>query len=154
MPIEYYKFICEEKNFLYLNEKNVLQPRVLQIIAEFIEKDVKNYRSLQNNLSRYKNIFQYAYSNVYPEIYCSTKKRGFDLKRNFHIMFKTYQDKMQMRSMEKNPNSYESIRKETNLYEQKPINIDEFNNLEEADGKERVEKRKKRDKRLMKIINF
>ena len=61
---------------------------------------------------------------------------------------------MQMRSMEKNPNSYESIRKETNLYEQKPINIDEFNNLEEADGKERVEKRKKRDKRLMKIINF
>ena len=56
--------------------------------------------------------------------------------------------------MEKNPNSYESIRKETNLYEQKPINIDEFNNLEEADGKERVEKRKKRDNRLMKIINF
>ena len=117
MPIEYYKFICEEKNFLYLNEKNVLQPRVLQIIAEFIEKDVKNYRSLQNNLSRYKNIFQYAYSNVYPEIYCSTKKRGFDLKSNFHIMFKTYKDKMQIRSMEKNPNNYESIRKETNLYE-------------------------------------
>ena len=90
MPIEYYEFICEEKNFLYLNEKNVLQPSVLQIIAEFTEKDVKNYRSLQNNVSRYKNIFQYVYSNVYPEIYCSTKKRGFDLKRNFHIMFKTY----------------------------------------------------------------
>ena len=90
MPIEYYEFICEEKNFLYLNEKNVLQPSVLQIIAEFTEKDVKNYRSLQNNVSRYKNIFQYVYSNDYPEIYCSTKKRGFDLKRNFHIMFKTY----------------------------------------------------------------
>ena len=90
MPIEYYEFICEEKNFLYLNEKNVLQPSVLQIIAEFTEKDVKNYRSLQNNVSRYKNIFQYVYSNVYPEIYCSTKKRGFDLKLNIHIMFKTY----------------------------------------------------------------
>ena len=93
MLIEYYKFICEETYFLYLNEKNVLQPRVLQIIAEFIEKDVKNYRSLQNNLSRYKNVFQYVYSNVYAEIYCSTKKRGFDLKSNFHIMFKTSKPK-------------------------------------------------------------
>ena len=36
MPIEFYKFICKEKNFLYLNGKNVLQPKVLQIIAEFI----------------------------------------------------------------------------------------------------------------------
>ena len=69
-------------------------------------------------------------------------------------MFKTYKDKMQIRSMEKNPNNYESIRNETNLYETKPINIDEFNDLEEADGKEQVEKRKKRGKRLMKIINF
>ena len=38
MPIEYYKYICEEKNFLYLNGKNVLQPKVLQIIADSIEK--------------------------------------------------------------------------------------------------------------------
>ena len=74
MPIEFYKFICEEKNFLYLNGKNVLQPKVLQIIAEFIEADEKNYRLLQNNLSSYKNIFQYVYSNVCPEIYCSTEK--------------------------------------------------------------------------------
>ena len=58
MPIEFYKFICEEKNFLYLNGKNILQPKVLQIIAEFIEADEKNYRLLQNNLSSYKNIFQ------------------------------------------------------------------------------------------------
>ena len=83
MPIEYYKFICEEKNFLYLNGKNVLQPKVLQIIADFNKKDEKNYRLLQNNLARYKNIFQYVYSNVYPEIYCLTGKRGFDLKSNF-----------------------------------------------------------------------
>ena len=36
MPIEFYKFICEERNFLYLNGKNELQPKVLQVIAEFI----------------------------------------------------------------------------------------------------------------------
>ena len=57
MPIEYYKFICEENNFLYLIGKNVLQLKVLQIIADFIEKDKKNYKLLQNNLATYKNIF-------------------------------------------------------------------------------------------------
>ena len=127
---------------MYLNGKNVLQPKVLQIITEFIEADKKNYRLLQNNLSSYKNIFQYVSSNVYPEIHCSTEKRSFVLKNNFHIMFKTYKDKMQMRSMGKSPNNYENIRKETNIYEQKPVNIDKSNDSEEADVKEQVEKRK------------
>ena len=88
-----------------------------------------------------------VYSNVYSEIYCSTEKRGFDLKSNFHIMFKTYKDKMQMRSMGKNSINYENIRKETNIYEQKPVNVDDFNDSEEADVKERVGKRKKKTKR-------
>ena len=48
-----------------------------------------------------------------------------------------------MRSLGKNPISYENIRKETNIYEQKPVNIDDFNDSEEADVKERVQKRKK-----------
>ena len=84
----------------------------------------------------YKNVFQYVYSNVYPEIYCTTENRGFDLKRNFHIMFKTYRGKMQMRAVGKNPSNYESLQKETSIYEQKPINIDDFNDLEEAEVKE------------------
>ena len=46
--------------------------------------------------------------------------------------------------MGKNPNNYESIRNETNIYEQKPINIDDFNKAEEAEVKERVEKRKQK----------
>ena len=58
-------------------------------------------------------------------------------------MLKTYKDKMQMRALGKNPNNYENIRKETNIYEQKPINIDDFNDSEEADVKVRVEKQKK-----------
>ena len=88
-----------------------------------------------------------VYSNVYSEIYCSTEKRGFDLKSNFHIMFKTYKDKIQMRSMGKNAINYENIRKETNIYEQKPVNVDDFNDPEEANVKEQVEKRKKQTKR-------
>ena len=47
-----------------------------------------------------------------------------------------------MRSMGKSPNNYENIRKETNIYQQKPVNIDKSNDSEEADVKEQVEKRK------------
>ena len=47
------------------------------------------------------------------------EKRGFDLKSNFHIIFKTYTDKKQLESsMGKNPVNYESIRKETKIYQQ------------------------------------
>ena len=60
-------------------------------------------------------------------------------------MFKTYKDKIQMeRSIGKNPAKYKTIRKETNIYEQKPVNIDDFIDSEEAEVKERVEKQKKK----------
>ena len=45
--------------------------------------------------------------------------------------------------MGKNPANYETIRKE-NIYEQKPVNIDDFNDTEEAEVKQRVEKRKEK----------
>ena len=105
----------------------------------------ENYKDLRNNLSRYKNKFQYVYSNVFPEIYCSTERRGFDLKSNFHIIFKTYKDKKKMEaSLGKNPHNYEEIRDETCVYEQKPIKIDDFNEDEEKNVKERVEKQKQK----------
>ena len=39
MPAEFYKFICEENNFVYLNGKNVIQPGVLEIVEDFIDQD-------------------------------------------------------------------------------------------------------------------
>ena len=93
MPQKFYKHICKGKNFLYLNGKNVLQPKVLKIITDFLNEDKNNYRKVRNNLSSYKSIFQYVYSNVFPDIYCSMEKQGFDLKNNFHIIFKTCKDK-------------------------------------------------------------
>ena len=145
MPAEFYRHICQEKMLLYLNGKNVLQTRLLQIISGFIDAIENNYRLLQNNRSSYKTIFQYVYPNVFPEIYCSTEKIGFHLTSNFHIMFKTYKDKKQLeKSMGKNPANYETIRKETNIYEQKPVNIDGFNEYEEAEVKERVQKQEKK----------
>ena len=44
----------------------------------------------------------------------------------------------------KSPENYESICNETNIYEQKPINTDDFNETEEKEVKERVEKRKQK----------
>lgn len=96
-------------------------------------------------MSYYKSVFWYVYSNVFPEIYCSTEKRSFKLKSNFHIIFKSYKDKKQWEnSIGKNPDNYDSIRNETNIYEQKPINIDGFNDVEESEFRECIEKRKQK----------
>ena len=76
MPQQFYQHICKEKNFLYLNEKNVLQPKVSEIITEFLRE---GKITLPFEITYHsKNIFQYNYSNVFPEIYCSTERRGFD----------------------------------------------------------------------------
>ena len=65
------------------------------------------------------------------------------MKSNFHIIFKTYKDKKQLESSRtKNSENYETTHNETNLYEEKPINIDDFNEVEEKEVKENVEKRK------------
>ena len=75
VPAKFYKHICKEHKFLYLNGKNVLQPKVVDIINDFIKEDDNNHMELRNNLSSYKSIFQYVYSNVFPEIYCATEER-------------------------------------------------------------------------------
>ena len=143
IPHKFYQHICEEKIFLYLNDKNVLQPKVVEIITYFMQESEENYKDLRNNFSSYKNIFQYVYSNVFPEIYCFTKRRGFDLRSNFHIMCKTYKDKKKLEaSLGKNPNNYEEIRNETSVYDQTPIKVHDFNEIEEKQVKEQVENQK------------
>ena len=145
IPHKFYQHVCEEKIFVYLNDKNVLQPKVVEIITYFMQESEENYKDLRNNLPSYKTIFQYVYSNDFPEIYCSTKRRGFDLKSNFHIMFKTYKDKKKLEvSLGKNPNNYGEIRNETSVYEQKPIKTHDFNEIEEKQVKEWVENRKQK----------
>ena len=70
------------------------------------------------------------YSTIFPEIYCSTEWRGFDLKSSFHIMFKTYKDKKKMQLLGKSHQNFEEIRNDVSVYEQKPIKIDDFNEAE------------------------
>ena len=138
MPSAFYKHVCSKDNFLYLNSENVLYPKVSEIINDFLDADEQNYVLLRNNLSQFKNIFQYMYSNAYPEIYCSTETMGFDLKSTFHIVFKACKDKTKV----VNPQNYVQEKNETCTFEQKPIEIDVFNEEEEKEVKEKVEKRK------------
>ena len=92
IPHEFYRHICEEKNSVYLNGRDVGQPGALENVGNFIDQGKKNLRMLQEHLARYKDIYQYVYSHVFPEVYTASEKRGFDLKSNFHIIFKAYRD--------------------------------------------------------------
>ena len=146
IPSEFYRYICDSSNLIYLNGKDVSQPGVLEISASFIDLSKQNLRLLQEKLARYKDIFQYIYSHVFPKVYTSTKKRGFDLKSNFHVMFKTYRDKMMLRQQQvtaKNIENYEKEQQDTCEFEQKPIkNFDQFSDSEEQQIKEQAEKQK------------
>ena len=146
IPSEFYRYICDGSNFIYLNGKDVSQPGVLEIVANFIDQSKQNLRLLQENLARYKDIFQYVYFHVFPEVYTSTEKRGFDLLSNFHVMFKTYRNKMilqQQQATAKNIENYEKERQNTCKSEQKSIkNFNQFSDNEEQQIKEQAKKRK------------
>ena len=144
IPPEIYRYICEEKNFVYLNGKDVSQPGILEIVGEFIDQGKENLKMLQEHLARYKDIYQYVYSHVFPEIYTTSEKRGLDLKSNFHILFKAYRDKQIIRqhSLAKNQANCKQQPKEFNENKQKPIkNFNEFSDTKEQEVKERTEKR-------------
>ena len=91
---EFYRYICQDENIKYLNGRDVSQPCVLEIVGTFIDQNKDNLRMLQKNLANYKDIIQYVYSHVFPEIYSTTEKRSIDLKSKFHILFKWYCDKL------------------------------------------------------------
>ena len=70
------------------------------------------------------------------------------MKSNFHILFKTYRDKMQIQSLGKNPINYETVRKETHVFQQKLMSVDDFNYAEEGEVKEQANKGKARRQEL------
>ena len=86
--------------------KNVLYKKVLQIILNFIGKDEKHYNRLWDNLPQLKNTFQYVYSCVCPDVYCSTERRGFDLESTFQLVLKTYKHKSKLEHVGKNSQNY------------------------------------------------
>ena len=79
----FYKRICQADNFLYLNRKNVIYPRVAEIVMNYIEADENNFVKLKRKLTENQKIFQYVYASLYPEVH-----RGVDMRNNFHLKFK------------------------------------------------------------------
>ena len=65
----FYKHICQPDNFLYINGKNVIHPRVAEIVMHYIEADENNFGKLKRKLIKNQMIFQYVYASAYPEVY-------------------------------------------------------------------------------------
>ena len=57
IPPEFYRYICQDETFKYLNGRDVSQPCVLEIIGTFIDQNKDNLCMLQKNLANYKDIF-------------------------------------------------------------------------------------------------
>ena len=83
-----------------------MYPKIAKIELQFIAENDKNYNKLRNNLCQFKEIFQYIYSMVYPEIHCTTECRGFDLKSTFQLIFETYKDKKKFEQLGKDSNVF------------------------------------------------
>ena len=146
----FYRFICQEENFKYLNGRDVSQPGVLEIVGKFVDQDKNNLRLLQQCLANYKDIFQYVYSCTFPEIYTMSEKRGIDMKINFYILFKSYRDKaiMKQQLLAKQAENYKSAEhRDEHECEQKPLlKFNEFNDEEEKEIKEMQRKKNKKRK--------
>ena len=64
----FYKHIYQPDNFLYLNGKNVIYPRVAEIVMNYIEADDKNFDKLRRKLienKKYSNLFIRASTQRY-----------------------------------------------------------------------------------------
>ena len=126
-----------KKKLIYLNGQDVGHPGVLEIVGGFINQGKENLRMLQKYLAQYKDIFQYIYSHIFPEIYTTSEKRGIDLKSNFHILFKSYRDKMLMQQQltAKNPsnqNQKENVQIQSNAIAK---SNDLLNNAKKSESK-------------------
>ena len=159
IPPAFYRFICQEDNFRYLNRRDVSQPGVLEIVGKFVDQDKNNLRLLQQCLANYKDIFQYVYSCTYPEIYTMSERRGIDMKSNFYILFKTFKDKMMIKQQQlaKQAENFEAERNEELEFEQKPVlKFNEFDGEEKEIKEQQREKNRKRkhvsdEERLVKL---
>ena len=122
---------------------------------DFLNEGEENYKDLRNNLSQYKNIFQCVYSNVFPEIYCSTERRGFNLKSNFHIIFETYKDKKKKMEafIRKNPHNYEEIEMKHVSMNKNRLRLMILKKVKKKKLKRQLKNESKKKERSLKIIS-
>ena len=86
------------------------------------------------------------YSIIYPDIHYSTNCRGFDLKSSFQLICTAYKNKKNA-ELAKDP----SNNKDKNVhlkFEQKSIEVDSYNKIEEEKMREKIESRKQKRRKL------
>ena len=89
----FYKYICENENFIYLNSKNIHYSKTAQIVLDYLNKDRKNIILLRRCLQKHMKVIQFVYLRCFPEIYSLIDKRGINLKSEFLLTFKAWKDK-------------------------------------------------------------
>ena len=88
----FYKHICENDNFVYLNGKNVLYTKTAQIVLDYLNKDTSNIVRLRKCLQSYIKTIQFVYSRCFSEIYSLIEKRGINLESEFLLTLKAWKD--------------------------------------------------------------
>ena len=89
----FYKHICENDNFIYLNSKTVLYSKPVQIVLDCLKKDPKNIILLRRCLQNHMKVIQFVYPKCFPEIYSLIDKRGINLKSEFLLTFRLWKNK-------------------------------------------------------------
>ena len=86
----FYKHIFSTRQFLLLNGKNIVFPRVAEIVMSYIEASENNFSKLKKKLIENQKIFQFVYTSIYPEVYSFVETRGGDVRNNFHLKLKEW----------------------------------------------------------------
>ena len=134
----FYKHICDNENFMYLNGKNVLYVKTAQIVMSYLDKDPTNIICLRRCLQKNMKTVQFVYSRCFPEIYSLIDKRGIDMKGEFLLAFKVWKDKKKF-PIEKQQNS-----------DRTPVEIvnDEKSKMEDENASKKLEQKKLKRKDL------
>ena len=67
------------------------------------------------------------------------------MKGTFHLVIKIHKDKKKLKYLGKEQSNFTKERNETFKFEQKSLEIDDFNDAKEQEVNEKIEKKKKQD---------
>ena len=132
VPSSFYKFLCQTKNFMYMNGLEVLHPKVTEIVMQYLKSDPKSIEEFIVYFNKFQQIYQYACSMLFVKFSVQNQKCGIDSRAFFMLHFKDWQDKKRRRKdIGKSAEAYVARREEDiNEFKQKLINPDEQSKLQ------------------------
>ena len=89
----FYKHICQPQNVWQLNGKNVIYPKVAQIVMDYIVKDENNFDKLKKKLVENQKNISISVLEHLPLSVQFCEKRRKDLGNYFQLKIKEWKDK-------------------------------------------------------------